>query len=197
MGLFAATGMPDTDWWEALWVDPEAVLHAVGLRAGMEAIDLCSGDGWFTLPMAKIARHVTAMEIDAALLERSRRRLAEQGVGNCTFVRADAYDLPDFVAHDADFVFLANVFHGVQDQKRLAGAVHDVLVPGGRFVIVNWHRRAREETCVLGEPRGPGSELRMSPDETTAAVSTSGFGLETIVELPPYHYGAIFLRSAD
>ena len=30
------------------------------------------------------------------------------------------------------------------------------------FAIVNWHKRPREETPILGEPRGPKTELRMS-----------------------------------
>jgi hypothetical protein len=37
--------MPTAGWWEALWPDPASVLAAVGLRLGMEVIDLCSGDG--------------------------------------------------------------------------------------------------------------------------------------------------------
>ena len=49
---------PTAGWWEALWPDPAGVLASVGLKPCMEAIDLCSGDGWFTLQIAKVARHV-------------------------------------------------------------------------------------------------------------------------------------------
>jgi predicted methyltransferase len=31
------------------------VLASVGLKPGRDVIDLCSGDGWFTLQIAKIA----------------------------------------------------------------------------------------------------------------------------------------------
>jgi len=37
--------MPTAGWWEALWPDPAGVLAAVGIKPGMEVIDLCSGDG--------------------------------------------------------------------------------------------------------------------------------------------------------
>ena len=57
-GFFRGTEMPTAGWWEALWPDPAAVLAAVGIERGMEVVDLCSGDGWFTLQIAKIARHV-------------------------------------------------------------------------------------------------------------------------------------------
>ena len=48
---------------------------------------------------------------------------------------------------------------------------------------------------MLGQPRGPSTELRMSPEQTRAMVEPAGFKLETVVELPPYHYGAIFVRA--
>ena len=41
--------------------NPAGVLAAVGIAPGMEVVDLCSGDGWFTLQIAKVARHVIAI----------------------------------------------------------------------------------------------------------------------------------------
>ena len=121
--FFEGTGMPDPGWWEALWPDPGGVLVKVGLKPGMDVVDLCSGDGWFTLQIAKIARHVTAIDIDGKLLEAARLRLAEYGQSNCTFVEGDAYDIAALVDRSVDFVLLANAFHGVPDKPRLATAV--------------------------------------------------------------------------
>ena len=56
--------------------------------------------------------------------------MAERGgAPNCTFVEADAYSIAKIVPRPVDHVFLANAFHGVPDQPRLARAVHDVLSP--------------------------------------------------------------------
>lgn len=191
-GFFEGTEMPDAGWWEALWPDPVGVLTAVGVRPDMRVVDLCSGDGWFTLQIAKIARQVIAIDIDRDLLEIARHRLTEGGITNCEFVVGDAYELVSLVSGKADFVFMANAFHGVPDRLRLARAVRATLNPGGLFAIVNWHRRPREETVILGEPRGPKSELRLSPEQTTDAVESSGLKLAGLVEIPPYHYGAVF-----
>jgi SAM-dependent methyltransferase len=193
-GFFPGTGMPDADWWQALWPAPGAIVAAVGIGAGMDVIDLCSGDGWFTLPIAKIARRVTGIDIDERMLETARRRLAAAAVTNCLFVRSDAYALAQLLAQPADFVFMANAFHGVPDKLRLVRAVRAALKPAGRFAIVNWHARAREETVVLGEPRGPPTELRMAPDQTIGAVESGGLTFAELVELPPFHYGAVFQR---
>ncbi|MBR2119052.1 MAG: class I SAM-dependent methyltransferase [Afipia sp.] len=191
-GFFDGTGMPDPGWWEALWPDPARVLELVGLRPGMDVIDLCSGDGWFTLKIAQVARHVISIDLDQQLLDTARVRLAESGAANCSFVAGDAYDVAALVPSKADFVFLANVFHGVPDRTRLARTVRDTLAPGGRFAIVNWHARPREETTVLGEPREPATELRLTPEQTIQSVEAAGLKLVRVVELPSYHYGAVF-----
>jgi SAM-dependent methyltransferase len=196
-GFFQGTEMPTAGWWEALWPDPAGVLAAVGIKPGMEVIDLCSGDGWFTLQIAKIARHVTAIDIDPSLLDVARHRLSENGITNCDFVAGDAYELAKLAPHRADFVFLANAFHGVPDRPRLSHAVRATLNADGQFAIVNWHPRPREETTILGEPRGPKTELRLSPETTIAAVEASGLKLARLIAIPPYHYAAIFGQPPD
>src|SRR5213592_3046652 len=115
-GFFAGTEMPNAGWWEALWPDPAAVLAAVGVKPNMAVIDLCSGDGWFTLQIAKLAHHVVAIDIDRNLLEVARHRLRESGLTNCHFVAGDAYELGKLATRPADFVFMANAFHGVPDR---------------------------------------------------------------------------------
>ncbi len=194
--FFEGTEMPTAGWWEALWPDPAGVLAAVGIKPGMEVIDLCSGDGWFTLQIAKIARHVTAIDIDPALLEVARHRLNDSGAANCDFVAGDAYELATLAPRPADLVFMANAFHGVPDRLRLSSAVRAALKPAGRFAVVNWHPRPREETKILGEPRAPKTELRMSADETTAAIEAGGLERTRLIEVPPYHYAAVFVRPS-
>jgi len=187
--------MPTAGWWEALWPDPAGVLAKVGLKPRMDVIDLCSGDGWFTLPIARIARHVAAIDIDPAMLDLARVRLRETGVANCDFVAGDAYDLARLWPKPVDFVFMANAFHGVPDPARLARAVKATLKPDGRFAIVNWHARPRQETPVLGEPRGPKTASRLTPERAIKAVELDGLKFSTLVNVPPYHYGIIFTRT--
>jgi predicted methyltransferase len=58
IGFFPATTMPDADWWQALWPDPGTVLAEMGVEPGMVAVDLCCGDGLFTVPLVHIANRV-------------------------------------------------------------------------------------------------------------------------------------------
>jgi ubiquinone/menaquinone biosynthesis C-methylase UbiE len=196
-GFFKGTEMPTAGWWEALWPDPGTVLTQLGIKAGMEVIDLCSGDGWFTLQLAKRARNVISIDIDHNFLDLARVRLVENGITNCKFVEGNACDVDKLVSQAVDFVFMANAFHGVPERTQLSQAVARALVPNGRFAIVNWHAYPREQTTILGEPRGPATELRMTSEATRAAVEMAGFKMDRVVELPPYHYGAIFERTSS
>src|SRR4051812_35929114 len=118
-GFFEGTEMPNAGWWEALWPDPAGVLAKVGIGPGMDVIDLCSGDGWFTLQIARLARHVVAIDIDPALLEVTRHRMTESKASNYDLVTGDAYDIAGHWPRPVDSVFLANAFHGVPDHPRL------------------------------------------------------------------------------
>lgn len=190
-GFFPATAMPDADWWQALWPQPDEVLAKLGIERGMDAVDLCCGDGLFTVPLASTVRRVFAIDLDPGMVDLAQARAAAARVANCTFVVGDTYDLAGFVSAPVDVVLIANTFHGVPDKARLARAVVAVLKPGGRFVVVNWHRRPREETIVLGEPRGPKTEMRMTPEDVAAAVAPAGLRPVQVIELPPYHYASI------
>ena len=195
-GFFPATVMPDADWWEALWPQPGKVLADLGIEPDTEVVDLCCGDGLFTAPLARMVRHVIAIDIDPEMLDAARAKVAAAGVANCEFVAGDAYAIADLVRRPVDFVLMANTFHGVPDKLRLARAVAAILKPGGRFAVVNWHRRPRDETIVLGQPRGPKTEMRMTPADVVTTVEPAWLKLAGVIELPPYHYGAIFEKPA-
>jgi predicted methyltransferase len=191
--LFAATSMPDRDWWSALWPHPEATLRALGIEPDMTVLDLCCGDGYFTTPLARIvAGKVYALDLDCAMIERAKAEVARQGASVRQWICADAMALASHLAQPVDYALIANTFHGVADQTGLARAARAVLRRGGLFAVVNWYPAEREDTPVLGRPRGPKAEMRMSPQGVAAVVEPAGFRLARIVDLPPYHYGALF-----
>jgi len=74
-------------------------------------------------------------------------------------------------------------------------SIAKVLKRGGLFAAVSWYAQPREETTVLGEPRGPATELRMTPQQTIDAVQEGGLTFRNQVDVSPYHYGAVFERT--
>jgi ubiquinone/menaquinone biosynthesis C-methylase UbiE len=203
-GFFPATSMPDEDWWRMLWPRPDLVLERLGLRSGMTAVDLCCGYGWFTLPMVRLlgAERVIAIDIDPDMIAAAKAYLAAAGVRQCRWITGCAQEMDRLIpAASCDFVLIANTYHGVPDKTGLIEAVHRVLKPEGLFAIVNWHRRPREKTPVLGRPRGPASALRMRPEDVEATLRQAAreraapFLRDKLVELPPYHYGIVFRKG--
>lgn len=193
--FFPATAMPDHEWWSALWPEPEDIVRSLGVEPGMSVVDLCCGDGYFTAPLARIVDgNVYGVDIDPAMLEQTRAELERTGATVLDLICADARDLPALLPRKVDYVLIANTFHGVPEKTAMARAVAAVLKPMGRFVIVNWHPLPREQTTVLDKPRGPKTEMRMSPEQLREVVEPAGFRLADMIELPPYHYGAIFQK---
>src|SRR6516165_7710233 len=122
-GFFPATAMPDADWWDAVWPQPAKVLADLGIEPSMDVVDLCCGDGLFTAPLARMVRHVFAIDIDPIMLDAAREKVAAANAANCEFIQGDAYAVDELVQRPVDFVFMANTFHGVPDKNRLARAV--------------------------------------------------------------------------
>jgi len=188
--------MPDAGWWRALWPDPDRIAGVVGAEAGMSALDVGCGSGYFS---AALARRVSpgqliGLDLDPEMLRQAAA--ACRGLGNCAWKLADAMRLSRVIAIAVDYVLIANTFHGAPDKTGLARQAAAVLKPAGRFVVINWHARPREETTVLGEPRGPPTAMRLCPETTRAQVEPAGFALERLVDLPPYHYASLFRRTA-
>ena len=190
--VFPASTMPDADWWQALWPEPGRTVASLGIRAGMRVIDLCCGDGLFTLAMAHVASQVVAIDLDHEMIERTRAKIEGAGLSNCHLIEGDAYEIAELAGEPADTVVMANTFHGVPDKARLCRAVASALKSDGLFIVVNWHRRPRETTTVFGQPRGPTTEMRMEPADVAASAMPAGFKLEQTIELPPYHYAVLF-----
>ena len=196
MDRFRNTAQPDREWWTALWPDPEGTLRDLGVEDGT-LVDVACGDGYFTLAAADLVDRVYAVDVDPELLDRLEAAAEDAGLENVEPLEGDARALPSLLPERVEAALFANTFHGVDDREGFAGSVRESLREGGRFAVVNWHDRPPEETTVLGEPRGPPEDLRMTPAETVAAVEPAGFETVETVELEPYHYGVVFGSTAS
>jgi SAM-dependent methyltransferase len=197
MDRFRNTRQPDWDWWGRLWPTPGDTLRRLGVSRGKSLAEVGSGNGYFALPAARIVDPGTvyALDLNESLLAELGRLANLQGIETVTPVHGDARKLGTHLPEPVDTVLIANTFHGIDETGPLVGEVFDSLVPGGRFVVVNWRDQPRETTTVAGEQRGPPTDLRMDPDRTEAAVLDGAeFSATEQVDLPPYHYAVVFER---
>lgn len=192
--MFPATSMPDRDWWEALWPNPLELVLKLNLKSGMSVLDLCCGYGYFTIPMSSVTSTIYGLELEAELIDQAKHEASIRGITNCHWIVGDAMRLRDLMPEPVDYILLANTFHGIPNKTEFVRNAISMLKPNGRFSIINWHKKPREETIVLNKARGPQTTMRMSPEEVVEILSTLGLELDSLVELPPYHYGIVFRK---
>ncbi|MFC6764306.1 class I SAM-dependent methyltransferase [Natrinema soli] len=197
MNRFQNTRQPDWDWWGKLWPTPGETLRELELSTGDALVEIGSGNGYFTLPAARIMAPapVYALDLDSSLLEELEHFANQQELDNVVSIHGDARSLADHLPDLVDVALIANTFHGIDNPTTFVEGVVDVLTDDGRFIVINWRDLIQETTTVAGEPRGPPSELRLSPTEAQELVKESAdLTLVEQIEIPPYHYALIFER---
>ena len=85
---------------------PALIDSALAGVRGETAIELYSGVGLFTVPLARRFENVIAVEDDAAASDFARRNLAEAGLNNTDLVNQDVGDWLDCCEGDIDFLLL-------------------------------------------------------------------------------------------
>lgn len=79
-----------------------AQIQAMALQPHETLLDVGAGTGRLSIPAARLAHRVTALDISASMLEHLRRNAAAAGVNNVDAVQQDWQTLQpdDFAAHD-------------------------------------------------------------------------------------------------
>jgi uridine phosphorylase/SAM-dependent methyltransferase len=179
------SGMPDEAYWETLF-DVGLILDRLGIgdRLG-NVLEMGCGYGTFTVAVARrIAGTLTTLDIDPAMIERTRERAAAAGVWNVVYVVRDVFaDGFGGAAGGWDACLLFNILHCEQPVRLLAEAAR-VVRPGGAVLVIHWRWDA-------ATPRGPSMEIRPRPEQIAEwAKETHVLGAEgPVMELPPWHYG--------
>jgi 16S rRNA (cytosine967-C5)-methyltransferase len=136
-------GFADGDWWVQ---DAAATLPVLllGDVRGQKVIDLCAAPGGKTLQLAATGADVTAVELDAARLERVRDNLARTKL-SATLVQSDARDFDGtapFVLIDAPCTATGTIrrhpdlpwIKGAADVTARAAVAYELLESGARNV---------------------------------------------------------------
>ena len=71
-----------------------ALVRALGVRRGMDVLDLAGGDGTTAVPEAQHGANVLGVDIARNLVAAGNARAQSLGLGNLKFREGDAGDLP-------------------------------------------------------------------------------------------------------
>jgi len=116
-------------------------IEQTGLRPGQRALDVAGGTGDLSSAMARKTGDeglVVLTDINAAMLERGRDRLLDEGLaGNLLFAQANAECLP-FADDSFDCVTIAFGLRNVTDKDAALRSMFRVLRPGGQLLVLEF-----------------------------------------------------------
>lgn len=116
-------------------------LSLTNLRPGQRALDVAAGTGDLAAGLARQVGErglVVLTDINAAMLERGRDRLTNDGfVGNIQYVQANAERLP-FPASAFDCITIGFGLRNVTDKAAALASMRRALKPGGQLLILEF-----------------------------------------------------------
>ena len=110
-------------------------------------LDFGCGPGFYTVPFARIAREVVAVDIQSKMLGKVSRCTEKEGVKvKCLQSDGQTIPLPD---ESCDLIFLSGVYHELADKRSVLTELFRLLKPDGRVVI---REKTRSGRITLGPP---------------------------------------------
>jgi ubiquinone/menaquinone biosynthesis C-methylase UbiE len=115
-----------------------ALVAKLGVKEGMDVLDLGCGDGTTAIPEAKLKANVLGVDIAENLVAAGNARAKKEGLSNVIFQEGDAVDLKDL--KDNSFDLVVTIFGAMFAPKpfEVAQSMVRVTRPGGKIVMGNW-----------------------------------------------------------
>ena len=127
-------------------------INMSGVRRGQRVLDIAGGTG----DLAKVfsrevgpTGHVVLSDINESMLNVGRDRLIDAGCTNVDFVLANAETLEPFEDNSFDLVTISFGLRNVTDKDAALQAMHRVLKPGGRLLVLEFSKPVFEPFSKL------------------------------------------------
>ena len=116
---------------------PRLLVERLDLRPGMRVLEIGTGPGVFTVPVARAVGNtglVVGLDIQPGMLARAAGKVHDSGLTNAPLVQADATLLP-FADHSFDVAYFMTVLGEIPDKQAALEEVNRVLRPGGLLSV--------------------------------------------------------------
>jgi ubiquinone/menaquinone biosynthesis C-methylase UbiE len=164
------------------WQAPEGILTDIGLHDGLTFVDVGCGDGFFTIPAARIVGdegRVYALDSDEEAIALLKKRALEEKLMNID-ARIGVAEDTVFCRECADFVFFSIVLHDFTDPVNVLSNAKIMLKRTGWLVDLDW----KKKPMLFGPPL----HIRFSEEHATALIERAGFRVVQKKEAGQFQY---------
>jgi ubiquinone/menaquinone biosynthesis C-methylase UbiE len=174
-------------------IDVDLFFQALALKPGISVVDLGSGPGDYSIPIANIIGNegrVYAVDLWEGCIEFLRSEIERLGIVNIEPILADMSKRLPFEGESIDVCLMATILHDLKENQSHDAALSEVkrfLKKGGIFAVIEFTKR--------DGPPGPPASIRLSPEETARLVEPHGFTRKGLYDLGPCTYLMIFSRA--
>ncbi|MEP6636618.1 MAG: class I SAM-dependent methyltransferase [Acidobacteriota bacterium] len=148
--------------------------------AGLKVLEIGCGLGTDGAQFAQAGADYTGVDLTEAAVDLARKRFELSDLPG-TFRTADAENL-DFADNSFDLVYSHGVLHHTPDTARAVREVHRVLRPGGRAVVMLYHRNSYNYRVNISVFRRAGANLLKSEAGIKLVHRITGEPLESLRE---------------
>ncbi len=123
----------------------EIILQETGIKKGHTVLDFGCGPGSYVVPVSRLIGEqgrVYALDIHPMAIEKIKALATTLGLSNVETIRSDfATGLPD---KTIDVVLLYDIFHMLNDKKKVLSEIHRVLKDDGVLSFSDHHMKEKD-----------------------------------------------------
>ncbi len=151
-------------------VSPEALIGQMPIQKNHTLLDVGSGSGFFTIPMAEsTSSKVYAMDPDVRMLSVIENKAKEKGLTNIELIQEYVENL-SIQNSSVDFVMASLILHEVGSLTKALSNIFEVLKLGGHLLCLEYEK----DDLII---EGPPMSIRIGSEDLEKALSLIGFEL--------------------
>jgi ubiquinone/menaquinone biosynthesis C-methylase UbiE len=152
----------------------QLLIRTADITATDTVLDVACGPGLVACEVARVASHVTGIDLTPAMIEQAQARQTSLGLSNLAWIAGDAQPLP---FADASFsrVITRYSFHHFSQPREVFAEMVRVCRPGGRVTVVDVFTVSPEQAAAydrLEKYRDPSHTHALQMSELQSLFST-------------------------
>lgn len=164
---------------------PHEVMEALAVKPGEVIADIGAGSGYFTLRLAKHvgpSGRIYAVDVSPDMIRHLNTRVRDAGLTNVSAILAPPDD--PLLPQPVDRFLIVDVWHHIDDQPGYLAKMKKLLKPGGRVIMIDFHKREL--------PVGPPVGMKIAREDLLRQMTSNGFRLAAEHTFLPYQYFLVF-----